>query len=58
MPNSLSPLQEELANLKEKELVYKHSETPTGLVSIGDATRCLERLEVELTKKCLENGRN
>lgn len=42
------PLIEEISLLKDKELVYKHSETGSNLVSLDDAIRCLERLEIKL----------
>lgn len=43
-----NPLVVEMNLLRDRELVYKHSETGSGMISLGDALRSLERLEVAL----------
>lgn len=48
MSDEKYPLRVELRALKDKELVYKDSEVGSGLVSLGDAMRALERLEIDL----------
>jgi len=43
-----NPLVTEMNLLKDRELIYKHSETGSGMISLADALRSLERLEVAL----------